>query len=50
MPGNEREQITLRLPCKLLEALRTQAQARQKSLNCLMVNILWHWIRKYREE
>ena len=40
MPGNAREQITLRLPCKLLEALREQAQERGDSLNETIIRYL----------
>lgn len=40
MPGNAREQITLRLPCKLLEALRQQAQKRGDSLNETIIRYL----------
>lgn len=47
MPGNAREQITLRLPCKLLEALRTQAQEMGISVNERIVTLI---LQAYRQE
>lgn len=40
MPGNAREQISLRLPQALLEALRTKAQTRGDSLNETIIRYL----------
>lgn len=47
MPGNSREQITLRLPCKLLEALRTQAQEMGVSVNERIVTLI---LQAFRQE
>lgn len=47
MPGNAREQITLRLPKALLEALRTQAQEMGISVNERIVTLI---LQAYRQE
>ena len=41
----QREQTTLRLPRALMDQLREQAQARKQSWNCMVVNLLWQWLR-----
>ena len=45
-----REQTTLRLPGELMERLREKAREQGKSFNCLVENILWHWVTAYRRQ
>ena len=40
-----REQMTIRLPCELMERLRREAEGKGSSFNGLVANILWKFVR-----
>lgn len=50
MTNDTRERFTLRLPTSLYQILQTKADEFGVSLNALILQILWKWVKEEEKE